>query len=243
MDDDFDEFGDQVEDDLDLTIYSDADEVASEVTQQINDAVTLGLLTQGEFHLVLTGGTLGVAISEKLVSYWNSNPTSFDGLHIWWSDERFVPADSLERNAHPLHGTVKNSMITIHEGPASDQISEIDAAVESYRKELDEIDLDLIILGVGPDGHVASLFPGLWNEDEDESVIAVTNSPKPPAVRLSFSMALINSAQEVWIVAAGESKGEAVIAIVEEDLSLPCAHVRGASHTRLIADTEAFLAE
>lgn len=243
MDDDFEVFDDQSDDDLDLTIYGDSDEVATEVTQQINDAITLGLLTQGEFHLVLTGGTLGVAISEKLVAHWNANPTSFEGLHIWWSDERFVPADSPERNALPLHGTVKNSKITIHEAPASDQVSGIDAAVEKYRSELDEVDLDLIILGVGPDGHVASLFPGLWNEDEDESVIAVTNSPKPPAVRVSFSMALINSAQEVWIVAAGESKADAVVAIVEEDLSLPCAHVRGASHTRLISDTEAFLAE
>ena len=243
MSEEFEDFEDSTEGDLDLTIYGDGEEVASEVAKQINDSIALGLLTQGEFHLALTGGTLGIAISERLVKHWNSNPDSFDGLHIWWSDERFVPADSSERNARALHGTVKNSKIVIHQALASDQVSDIATAVEQYEKELDEVDLDLIILGVGPDGHVASLFPGLWDANEDASVIAVTNSPKPPAIRLSFSMAMINSAQEVWIVASGESKGDAVVAIVEEDLTLPCAHVRGTAHTRLIADTEAFLAE
>ena len=103
--------------------------------------------------------------------------------------------------------------------------------------------MDLIILGVGPDGHVASLFPKQWDENETRSIIAVIDSPKPPLQRISFSMAFINSADEVWIVVAGASKGAAVAAIVEEDRAIPASHVHGVNLTRLIADTEAFLAE
>ena len=79
--------------------------------------------------------------------------------------------------------------------------------------------------------------------DDQGRVIAITDSPKPPAERISFTMTTINSAEEVWIVAAGESKADAVTKIIELDLSIPASYVRGNSHTRLIVDTEAFFSE
>ena len=90
---------------------------------------------------------------------------------------------------------------------------------------------------------MASLFPGIADIDDCRKVFAITDSPKPPAVRVSFTMSLINSAAEVWIVAAGESKADAVTKIIEGDLSIPASYVRGNSHTRLIVDTEAFFSE
>jgi len=243
MSDDFDAIVGDIDDELDLTLYADAAELSEEVTVQILAAIEKGLKLKSQFHLVLTGGTLGVQISEALVNEFNSDPDGFEGLHIWWSDERFVPADSVERNAFPFHGTVTNNKVVIHEALASDVAQNIDEAVADYDLALENVDIDLNVLGLGPDGHVASLFPGIADIDDRRHVFAITDSPKPPAVRVSFTMSLINSAQEVWIVAAGESKADAVTKIIEGDLSIPASYVRGNSHTRLIVDTEAFFSE
>ena len=243
MSDDFDAIVGDIDDELDLTLYADSAELSEEVTVQILAAIEKGLKLKNQFHLVLTGGTLGVQISEALVKEFNADPDGFAGLHIWWSDERFVAADSVERNAFPFHKTVTNTQISIHEALASDVAKNIDEAVADYDLALENVDIDLNILGLGPDGHVASLFPGIADIDDHRKVFAITDSPKPPAVRVSFTMSLINSAQEVWIVAAGESKADAVTKIIEGDLSIPASYVRGNSHTRLIVDTEAFFSE
>jgi len=243
MSDNFDELIGDIDDELDLTLYADAAELSEEVTVQILAAIEKGLKLKSQFHLVLTGGTLGVQISEALVNEFNADPDGFAGLHIWWSDERFVPADSVERNAFPFHGTVINNKVVIHEALASDVAKSIEEAVADYDLALENVDIDLNILGLGPDGHVASLFPGIADVDDHRRIFAITDSPKPPAVRVSFTMSLINSAEEVWIVAAGESKADAVTKIIEGDLSIPASYVRGNSHTRLIVDTEAFFSE
>ena len=243
MSDEFDAIVGDIDDELDLTLYADAAELSEEVVVQILAAIEKGLKLKSQFHLVLTGGTLGVQISEALVKEFNADPDGFAGLHIWWSDERFVPADSVERNAFPFHNTVTNSKIVIHEALAADIAKSIDEAVSDYDLALENVDIDLNVLGLGPDGHVASLFPGIADIDDRRKVFAITDSPKPPAVRVSFTMSLINSAVEVWIVAAGESKADAVTKIIEGDLSIPASYVRGNSHTRLIVDTEAFFSE
>lgn len=243
MSDDFDSIVGDIDDELDLTLYADAKELSEEVTVQILASIERGLKLKNQYHLVLTGGTLGVQISEALVNEFNADPDGFAGLHIWWSDERFVPADSVERNAFPFHKTVVNSKIVIHEVLASDVAKSIDESVSDYELALENVDIDLNILGLGPDGHVASLFPGVADIDDRRRIFAITDSPKPPPARVSFTMSTINSAQEVWIVAAGESKAEAVTKIIEGDLSIPASYVRGHSHTRLIVDTEAFFSE
>lgn len=243
MNDDFDALVGDIDDELDLTLYADAAELATEVTAQTLAAVTKGLKVNSSFHLVLTGGTLGVQISEALLLEFNAHRDAFAGLHIWWSDERFVEAESVERNAFPLHRTLLNKNILIHEALASDSGQGIEMAVSDYSLALENVDLDLIILGLGPDGHVASLFPGIADIDDPQSIFAITDSPKPPKSRISFTMKQINSAQEVWIVAAGESKAEAVTKIIEGDTSIPASYVKANSHTRLIVDTEAFFAE
>lgn len=243
MSDEFDDLVGDLDDELDLTLYADSAELSEEVTVQILAAIEKGLKLKNQFHLVLTGGTLGVQISESLVNEFNAELEAFKGLHIWWSDERYVPADSVERNAFPFHNTVRNRNILIHEGLASDKSANVEEAVADYALALENVDIDLNILGLGPDGHVASLFPGIADIDDVRTIFAITDSPKPPASRISFTMKTINSAAEVWIVAAGESKADAVTKIIEGDLSIPASYVRGNSHTRLIVDTEAFFAE
>lgn len=243
MSDDFDEIVADIEDELDLTLYADSDELAEEVTAQILLAIESGLLAKGEFHLVLTGGTLGVQISESLRSAWNSAPELYKGLHIWWSDERFVDQESIERNAAPLHGKLTNKNISLHESLAPNTPASIEEAVTHYESALKDVVIDLNVLGVGPDGHVASLFPGVADLDDQRDIFAITDSPKPPAARISFTMKFINEAQEVWIVAAGESKAEAVAKIIDGDLSIPASYVSAQERTRLIVDQAAFFTE
>ena len=243
MSDEFDEIVGEIEDELDLTLYADGDELADEVTAQILIAIENGLLAQGVFHLVLTGGTLGVQISKSLRSAFNAAPEMYKGLHIWWSDERFVNLESSERNAAPFHGTLTNTNIQVHESLAPDSPASIEDAVKNYSEALDGVTIDLNILGVGPDGHVASLFPGVADLDDLRNVFAITDSPKPPAMRISFTMKFINEAREIWIVAAGESKADAVAKIIEGDLSIPASYVSAQVRTRLIVDQAAFFTE
>ena len=89
MADELDEF-DYFDDDLDLTLYADSSELLAEVFTQLNEIIEIGLRINGIFHLALTGGTLGTDLTSALVKNWNSHPGAFSGLHIWWSDERFV---------------------------------------------------------------------------------------------------------------------------------------------------------
>jgi len=236
MMDDFDS------DDLDLTLYSDADELVEEVTSQVLAHIAQGIAERDRFDLVLTGGALGMALSESLIRHFNSVPHDYQGLHIWFSDERFVDRSSPERNAHPFETLLTNSHIQVHQAPAADETDSASSCA-ALAKELAGVEFDLNVLGLGPDGHVASIFPGRPELDFTDDLFVISDSPKPPAVRISFSMRLINEAREVWIIAAGASKADAVTAIIESDTSVPASYVNGAEHTRLIVDTEAFFSE
>ena len=234
---------DDFDDDLDLTLYADQTELLEEVTSQLIEVIETGLRINGVFHLALTGGTLGSELTRTLVANWNAHPEMFQGLHIWWSDERFVDRSSAEQNSSPVLNSVTNKNVTIHILRSSDEVENIDLAVEDYLAQLGETFMDLTILGLGPDGHIASLFPGAAHIDRLEKVIAITDSPKPPAVRATFTLSMINTSTLVWIIAAGASKADAVTKIIEGDLSIPASYVRAADHTRLIVDTDAFFTE
>ena len=234
---------DDFDDDLDLTLYADQAELLQEVTTQLIEVIETGLRVNGIFHLALTGGTLGSDLTRALVANWNAHPELYQGLHIWWSDERFVERSSAEQNSSPALNSVTNKNVVIHMLRSSDEVENIEVAVEDYLAQLDETFMDLTILGLGPDGHIASLFPGAAHIDRLEKVIAITDSPKPPAVRATFTLSMINTSTLVWIIAAGASKADAVTKIIEGDLSIPASYIRAADHTRLIVDMDAFFTE
>jgi len=220
-------------DDLDISVYSDETELIKVTVEDTLQFVRDTLEAKGFCHLSLTGGTVGIAIAVKLGEIFNSG--EWKGLHIWFSDERFVPLDSSDRNDLEIAKILNSeSGVVLHRvlgtGP-------IEVAADSLAKELKDIDMDLIILGMGPDGHVASLFPGKLREDESCEAFAVTDSPKPPAERVTFSLKKLNQAAEIWLVASGSAKADAITGLIEEDLSLPVSHVQ---LTRLMVDSLAF---
>jgi 6-phosphogluconolactonase len=95
---------------------------------------------------------------------------------------------------------------------------------------------DLVILGMGPDGHVASLFPGA--QHDFAWIVAEPNSPKPPAMRLSFSYEALNRSSEVWFLVSGEAKADAVRCALSDDCDLPAGQVRGLESTLWFMDAE-----
>jgi len=221
----------------DLMIFSDVDELSDAVVKLADLRIQLQLGSKGVFHLSLKGGILGMMVSERLVAKWNQEPSKYKGLHLWWGDERFVSAMSTERNSLPVfQKLVEDSPIHDHEVMPSDSNVDLDVAARRYNADLLGIEMDLTLLGIGPDGHVASLFPGQWEVNEERYAIPVADSPKPPSQRVSFSMAKINSSQSIWLLAGGVEKREAVAKIIARDESIPASYVLGKEETLLFVD-------
>ena len=218
---------------IDISIYADESELAKTAVLDALSLINAKLQDKGECHIALTGGTLGNLISTKLAEHLNRG--EWEGLHIWWSDERFVPFNSTDRNdLHFVNSIKELSKVKVHRAPIE---GDVNHAAELFNEEIEKVDFDLMILGMGPDGHVASLFPNQIHDDEKRAVFAVTDSPKPPKERITLSLRKINGSNEIWLVASGEAKSEAIASLIEEDQSLPVSHV---NLTRLMVDSAAF---
>ena len=124
----------------------------------------------------------------------------------------------------------------MHQSLPSDSHVELDVAAKRYSADLLNIDMNLTLLGLGPDGHVASLFPGQWEESEERDAIAVDDSPKPPPQRISFSMSKINASSAVWFVVSGAEKHEAFAKIMARDPSIPATYAQGKIETLLFTE-------
>lgn len=230
-------------DDLDISMYADAPALVAATSTEAMELISMRLLEKGVCHIALTGGTLGGQFADALVEKLNANAANLIGLNIWFSDERFDSADSPLRNSQPVRTGLKNATVTVHEVKSTNDGVNVIEAAAAYEAELLNITMDICVLGLGPDGHVASLFPNHWNPQLTARAIPITDSPKPPPRRISFSMNYINASDEVWIIATGEAKAPAVSQILEGDHSIPAGHVNAGQLTRLIVDTEAFFSE
>jgi 6-phosphogluconolactonase len=206
-------------------------------------------------HLVVTGGSILEKVLAAMGTPARREAIEWQRVHVWWGDERFVPVDSPDRNDAPaiklLFDQVDVDPAKLHRMPVSDGEfgDDVEAAARAYAAELaataDEGDiphLDVVLLGVGPDGHCASLFPGQPGlQVRDTSVIAVHDSPKPPPTRISLTYPALDAADEVWVVASGEGKADAVGKAFggADPTDVPSAGVRGRVHTLWLLDEDA----
>ena len=169
-------------------------------------------------HIVLTGGRTGLqiakAIDQALFRLIRMN-NPFEGamLHIWFSDERFVTLDNPDRNDTTLitgFGLCKSNVV-FHR---VDSTGDVDSAARNYATEvaleLGTRDFDAVVLSMGEDGHIASLFPGLFDPEVATVAIAVHNSPKLPSLRVSLSLSRLAKAKHIFVFALGESKAAAL---------------------------------
>lgn len=227
-----------------------AESVAARFLNRVAKRIDEGSLA----HVSLTGGTMGSAVLEAASRSARRDRIDWSRVHIWWSDERFVPRADPDRNEGQARAALLGALdipeANIHAIAASDDGIDLDAAAERYAGELARFggddgawpSFDVCFLGVGPDAHIASLFP---DRPEilitDRSMVAVRDSPKPPPDRVSMTRPVINSSQRVWMVLAGADKASALgLALAGASYaSVPAAGAKGRKRTVFFVDDAA----
>ncbi len=231
-----------------------AQATAARLITKIVDAQT----ARGTASVVLTGGRNGNGLLAALATAPARDAIDWSRLDLWWGDERYVPADDPERNhtqaREALLDAVPVDPARVHVMPASDGPygGDVDAAAAAYAAELAKAagpedhgpvpTFDVLMLGVGPDTHVASLFPEHPAARETErTVVGVHGAPKPPPTRISLTLPAIRAAREVWLLAAGEDKAGAVSLALggAGGVQAPAAAAYGRSRTLWLLDRAA----
>lgn len=159
-------------------------------------------------RVVLTGGTAGIALLERLAD----EPIDWTRMEVFFGDERNVPVDHPDSN----EGQARAALLSKVDIPESNihgyglDGGPMDHAVEEYKNLVGEGGFDLHLLGMGGEGHINSLFPHTSAvREKDELVVAVTDSPKPPAERATLTLPAVQSADRVWLLVSGAEKAEA----------------------------------
>lgn len=218
--------------------------VAGELLTRLADAQAAGGVPQ----IVLTGGTIAEDIHRELARLSPASEVDWSQVVVWWGDERFVPPDSPDRNAGQARAAFLDAVgvdpARVHEMPSTADAADVDAGAASYAAVLSEhaADFDVLMLGIGPDGHIASLFPGFAQlAVTDRAAVGVTGSPKPPPERISLTFPVLNRARSVWFLVSGDGKADAVArALGGADVhDVPAAGVTGHDETIWFLDRPA----
>lgn len=195
--------------------------------------------------LALTGGRIATLAYQRLAAEGANSAVDWSRVNLWWGDERFVSATDGDRNAKQaldlLAAPLRLNPERTHPMPASDDGADLDAAAADYAGELGSIVFDICLLGMGPDGHVASIFPEHPSSYAPGDVIAVRNSPKPPPDRISVTLSVINRSHEVWFVVSGADKAAAakMALLGAGPVQVPAAGVSAAGRTLWLMDRAA----
>ncbi|HEX2073155.1 MAG TPA: 6-phosphogluconolactonase [Geodermatophilus sp.] len=242
----------------DVVVEPDADRLARAVASALVARLAAAQAVYGTASVVLTGGGVGTAVLEQvaaLAAEPERERVDWTAVDVWWGDERFVPADSDERNERgarlALLDPVGVPPQRVHAMPASDAgFAEPEDAAAWYAAQLAAAApegaalprFDVLLLGMGPEGHVASIFPESPAARDERPVVAVRNCPKPPPTRVSLGFSAINSAEEVWLIVSGAAKAPAVAMALRDGagpLQLPAAGAHGRRATRWLLDADA----
>jgi 6-phosphogluconolactonase len=240
-----------------VLVHRDADLLAQAIAARLVTRLVDAQASRGAASVVLTGGGIGTACLEALAGSPARDAVDWATVDVWWGDERFVPAGSPDRNDAVARAALLDHVpldpARVHPMPALDgpDGGDPDAAARRYADELAAATraedhggvptFDVLMLGVGPDAHVASLFPGMPALYDERTVVAVRGAPKPPPTRLSLGMTAIQSAAEVWLLAAGEAKAGAVRLALSGagERQVPAAGARGKLRTLCLLDAAA----
>jgi 6-phosphogluconolactonase len=239
-----------------VVVHQDARVLAEAVAARLVVRLIDAQAERGVADLVLTGGRIASAIYEAVAASPARDALDWSRVELWWGDERFLPSGHPDRNETQARSALLNRVpldpARVHPMPASDgpDGNDPEAAAARYAEELARAakpgserlpHFDVLLLGVGEDGHVASVFPEHPVAYEHRTVSAVRGSPKPPPIRTTLTLPTINTAEEVWLTAAGNDKAGAVgMALTGAGpVQLPAAGVRGLSRTLWLLDRAA----
>lgn len=169
-------------------------------------------------NLAISGGAVATSLLPSLLP--RVGDVDWSRVRVWLVDERFVPAGHADRNDDQawegfFHAASGVELVRM---PTSDESApgagSLDAATSAFEATWTELmgsgSFDIALIGMGPDGHICSLFPGRVDLEEPSPILAIRNSPKPPPERITVSMPVMRACPEVWLTTAGEGKAEAV---------------------------------
>jgi 6-phosphogluconolactonase len=240
-----------------VIVHRDAPLLAKAVAARLVTGLVDAAAARGTASVVLTGGGIGTAVLAELSAAPAADAVDWRHLDVWWGDERFVPTGDPERNEtgarEALLGKVDVNPSRVHPmpGPDGPDGDDPEAAAARYAAWLRDAtrpedhgevpSFDVLLLGIGPEGHVASLFPGMPALYDERTVVAVRGSPKPPPTRLSLTLPAIQAAREVWVIAAGQEKAGAVQLALSGagPVQVPAAGARGRQRTLFLLDRAA----
>ncbi|MFD7023609.1 6-phosphogluconolactonase [Promicromonospora sukumoe] len=208
-------------------------------------------------HVVLTGGTVGIATLAAVAASPLVPAVDWSNVHLWWGDERFLPDGDPDRNETQAREALLDGLVAghglpaanVHAMPGPTSVATPEEGAAAYAATLAEHAageaggvpaFDVLLLGMGPDGHVASLFPGHEGLAAQGTTTGVHGSPKPPPERVSLTFDAIRAAREVWVVAAGAEKADRVAAALAGDpvSEVPAAGAVGQARTLWLLDLE-----
>jgi 6-phosphogluconolactonase len=223
------------EPDVRWQVLGDADSVADQAARRILEAASAAIAGRGLFRIVLAGGRTPAATYRLLIRA----ETDWSRWMIYFGDERCLPPDDADRNSSMASKAWLNAVdvpaANIHAIPAE---LGSEAAAEAYAPLVQAaLPFDLVLLGIGEDGHTAGLFPG-QQHPPDQLVHAVHDAPKPPADRVSLSARALSEAREVLVLATGAGK-RAAIRAWRAGAQLPVARIGDASTPVVVLMDEA----
>ncbi|MFC7488862.1 6-phosphogluconolactonase [Knoellia sp. CPCC 206453] len=235
----------------------DVDVIVHPGKQELSDAIAARLLTaiadaqaaRGVVHVSLTGGSLGSDLWTSMLALPAQSAVDWSRVELWWGDERYLSAGDKDRNDVQNDAAGLASLpldqARVHRVLGPEASDSAEASATAYAELLRASGagaFDVMILGVGPDGHVASLFPGHPAQlSVDALAIAVHDSPKPPPDRVSLTFEALRRSREVWFIVAGADKAEAVAnGVAGADPSVnSAAQVKGEQRTLWLIDADA----
>ncbi len=207
-----------------IAIYPDIDTLSHDAAQHIVRIANESIATYGRFTMALSGGTTPRKTYELLGSEPYSRQINWTLVHIFWGDERCVPPESPDSNYRMAHEILLSKIpvpaVQVHRMLANEP--DRDAASQEYVEEMQRVfatddipSFDLIQLGMGPEGHTASLFPHQAALHEERRLVMPVSVPKPPPDRLTFTPPLLNAARNILFLVTGSDKADALHAVLE----------------------------
>ncbi|MEU4443095.1 6-phosphogluconolactonase [Actinosynnema sp. NPDC050801] len=241
-----------------VVVHRDGDLLAAATAARLVTSLVDAQAARGSASLVLTGGRTGIAVLEHLRATPARDAVDWSRVDLYWGDERFLPAGHPDRNETQArealldHVPVPASRVHVVEPSDGRFGDDPEAAAAAYADVLAAAagpedhgavpSFDVCLLGVGEEGHVASIFPESPAVLERErGVVAVRDCPKPPPTRVSLTLPAIRAAREVWLMTTGAAKGEAVATGLTgaDEALLPAAGARGRQRTLWLLDPAA----
>ena len=244
---------------VEMIVHPDAESLAAAVAARLITSIIDAQAARGWAAVVLTGGGMGERSQEAVVASPAARAVDWKNVDFYWGDERFLPKGHPDRNEtqarEKLLTPLSIAEARIHAMPASDGKwgDDVAAAAAGHALELAELAgkdsspavpaFDVLMLGVGPDGHIASLFPGHpQTRVTDLTVASIDDSPKPPPQRLTFTFPVLESAKDTWLIAAGPEKAQALAQALQasaDRTAIPAAGARGTRRTLALIDRDA----